>query len=884
MAPQTWANDAMHCSKLDEEAFYVGSDDDDYETPAHRQLQYKLAAKKYLHGDIPILITATLRGPFERSTGWTNPWAKSSPQLPSIKIKSNPTISPIKKSKNLSVSPQKRLQAANEGYLPSPESLKQVSLVNDPEHPYLEQDELDTVQKWRASISQPVQDKDIPVCAKRKRSLSTENWLKTIRNKRARQRTQTGRAADGFGRQLDLNTVSHTQIPASSTEVSLGLRDQDTQDILKPQCSFTSPSRPSPSKELLKRQAKQITEPAEVPILPQNTVALSSPVSLKNETGEARQLQVSNAQTTPRLPSTEFPVPSMSVVQLISPAKTDGSEKQDVKMACELDENDDIHADEAVCEEDEVMHETTTCKEATISEQHVTPVVTSISRPSSPSISTILSTSLARKPTPNANTLSDDHEDDKSSVISNDEDFNDASSEAESEMITPDAQLAEDICSVSHSIAMVEAVHYKPENHQTVALQSHAILPLPDASQDGYDASEVALGIDPEVDLATAAIAVLLSQNSVHETSENDADEALQHSIITSRPCTPPIDTASDELVLGCPVSPSDIPLPSTEIPVKAETQEDAMAVPEYQEQIEPHPPCASAREPVAPEPLTSSTSLDAIYEVETTPEPRLLLPKRFAKRSSLPKTNKPPRPAYVIEKTMEKPQTNQTTTPLGRMGPPPVLMARLCTPEPDFQVKSFSSFMSPSPRKSRRVFPQPKHGRRSCLAGSRNASDSIASQQQIRTVSWAMLAEDNEGGKSAIREQSPPPTISLGDLPTAETDRFANHFSAVVKRTDGLRHKFKSTAQRNSTKIDDKPQEVDQSTVACEVSDTTEAPTVAPAPSMANLQIPRERDAISMEPLDVMDDIFGQMGDMFKAFDVDAELDQARKLTGPVS
>lgn len=877
MAPQTWANDAMHCSRLDEETFYVGSDDDDYETPAHRQLQYKLAAKKYLNGDIPILITATLRGPFERSTGWTNPWAKTSPHLPPNKIKSNTTISPIKKSKSLSVSPQKRLQAANEGYLPSPESLKQVSLVNDPEHPYLEQDELDTVQKWRASISQPAHDKDIPVCGKRKRSLSTENWLKTIPNKRARQRTHTGRTADDFGRQLDLNTVSHTQIPASSTEVSLGLRDQDSQDVLKPQYSFTPPSRPSPTKELRKRQAKQTADATEMSILPKNTVALSSPVSLKNETGEAREVQVSNAQTTPTLPSTEFPVPSISVVQLISPAKTDGSEKQDIKMACELDENDDTHAGEAVCEEDDVMHEASTCKEVTISEQHGTPVVPSISCPSSPSNPPISATSLTRKPTPSANALSDDHEEDKSSVISNDEDLSDASSEAESEMITPDAQLAEDIFSVSHSTFMVEAVHYKPENHQAVALQSHAIPPLPDAS-------EVALGTDPEVDLATAAVAVLLSQNSVHKTSENDADEALQHSIITSRPCMPPTNTASDEPVLECPVSPSDIPLPSTEIPVKAEIQEDTIAVPEYPERMEPHPPCASATEPIPPEPLTSSTSLDAIYEVETTPEPRLLLPKRFAKRSSLPKTNKPPRPAYVMEKPIEKPQTNQTTTPLGIMGPPPIPVARLCTPEPDFQVKSFSSFMSPSPRKSRRVFPQPKHGRRSCLAGSRNASDSIASQPQIRTVSWAMLAEDNEGGKSAIREQSPPPTISLGDLPTAETDRFANHFSAVVKRTDGLRHKFKSTTQRNSTKNDDKPQEVDPSAIACEASDTTEAPTVAPVPSVANLETPRERDAISMEPLDVMDDIFGQMGDMLRAFDVDAELDQARKLSGPVS
>lgn len=878
MAIQTWTKDAVHRSNLDEDTFYVGSDDDDYDSPAHRQLRYKQAAKKYLNGDIPFILTATLQGPFESSKGWNNPWAKSNTHIPSWKSISKPTISPIKNMKGASKSPQKRLQTPNEGYLPSPESLKQVVLVNDMEHPYLERDELDTVQKWRDSVSQPAIDEGAQLCGKRKRSLSTENWLKTIPDKRAHKRTQLGRTSGNFGRQLDLNTVSHVQIPPSDIKnIDRDRSARETQALAKHQHAFTPPSRPSPTKEMLKLQVKQDTEVSEMSASQQPTVALSSPVSLRNGTHEPQELQNKPVHITPTLPCAEFPAPLVAVIQLISPAKTDGTDKQE--QNAREDESPDEHPDTVSSAEDEPIVKMDVSVETPVSAQLITPIIPTIARCPSPTSPPIISPSGCTKPNPDTSSVSEEHDEDDSSVRSTPGcQDDDESSEAESEIITPDAQLAADISTIRHSIEITEAVHYKPEIREATTLDFQ-VTPQMKSSHD--ESSEVALGTDHEVELATAAVAVLLSQSSTSNPDEHDADEALQQSIVKSRSCTP-TDTVLDEPVLERALSPSDIPLPSTESPVKMEVLEDSAAVVGNPEESAKTPNCDSAKEPSPPPVQPCGTSLDAIYEVETTPEPRLLLPKRFTKRCSHPKTNKQPRPVHESDKSAREQETSQPkVTPLGIMAPPPLPVARFRTPEPDFQVKSFSSFMSPSPR-HKRYMPRPnKSGRKSCLAGSRNTNDAISSQQAAKTVTWAIVAEDNDGGERTLKEQSPPPTVSLGDLPTAETDKFANHFSAVVKRTDGLRHKFRSTKQYSDDRSDNKLPEVVQEDVVMETKEDDGVCTATQVPPTTEVEISREREAMSMEPLDVMDDIFGQMGDILKGFDVDAELNQARKQTG---
>ena len=42
-----------------------------------------------------------------------------------------------------------------------------------------------------------------------------------------------------------------------------------------------------------------------------------------------------------------------------------------------------------------------------------------------------------------------------------------------------------------------------------------------------------------------------------------------------------------------------------------------------------------------------------------------------------------------------------------------------------------------------------------------------------------------------------------------------------------------------------------------------------------------RDREDLSMEPLDIVEDMFRDMGDILQVFNVDAELDQARRVEG---
>ncbi len=57
-----------------EDVLYSGSEDEYYASAAERKGRYEAAARRFLEGETPLLLSTKLSGPFSRKSGWQNPW------------------------------------------------------------------------------------------------------------------------------------------------------------------------------------------------------------------------------------------------------------------------------------------------------------------------------------------------------------------------------------------------------------------------------------------------------------------------------------------------------------------------------------------------------------------------------------------------------------------------------------------------------------------------------------------------------------------------------------------------------------------------------------------------------------------------------------------
>ncbi|KAJ6439408.1 choline oxidase [Purpureocillium lavendulum] len=219
----------------------------------------------------------------------------------------------------------------------------------------------------------------------------------------------------------------------------------------------------------------------------------------------------------------------------------------------------------------------------------------------------------------------------------------------------------------------------------------------------------------------------------------------------------------------------------------------------------------------------------------------------------------------------------------------------RLSTPEPQFSVKPFASFVTPSPERTRQ--------RRGCageVIDNRRRVSALKNRWSVprtsRRVSWRLPDEDAERDRFADCEErehqsspvhksrtaSPPPATPIGELPTLDSDRFRKHFAAVASRTDGLRQKLIPTASQeiaHSPGLQGMAIKFLATEDARPIEETSESG-AEHGPDAGHCQAHQAHE--SQEPMDVVDDLFREMDDFLQVWDVDAELDQARR-TGPV-
>lgn len=187
----SWGKDAIHCDTncSAEDTFYVGSDDDDYENPSIRRERLALAGQRFLDGSLPFILTSTLKGPFDKASGWKNPWSKhqkyENTSTATTSVEPIPPVPAKKYARNIKGKRiAKKHKEEAECYLPSPESLKQESIA-ETGHPFLDDDELDAVRSWRDNVASSPAFLDDPLASKQnKQSKGSRNWLKTNIRKR----------------------------------------------------------------------------------------------------------------------------------------------------------------------------------------------------------------------------------------------------------------------------------------------------------------------------------------------------------------------------------------------------------------------------------------------------------------------------------------------------------------------------------------------------------------------------------------------------------------------------------------------------------------------------------------------------------------------------
>uniref|UniRef100_A0A8H7NEL8 Uncharacterized protein n=1 Tax=Bionectria ochroleuca TaxID=29856 RepID=A0A8H7NEL8_BIOOC len=178
-----------------DEVLYEGSDDEYYESPEIRRARLSAAAKRFLDGDDTFILSSALKGPFEGSSGWANPWR--SKRSKNAQVESNATPSHARSRRTSRPSQTQNETQPNstlECHLLSPESLKQGPLAT---HNFMEEDEVARVQDWRTTIPSVDLENDTfwagnptasasPQTRSRKRKLAQElDWLKGT-NKRPR--------------------------------------------------------------------------------------------------------------------------------------------------------------------------------------------------------------------------------------------------------------------------------------------------------------------------------------------------------------------------------------------------------------------------------------------------------------------------------------------------------------------------------------------------------------------------------------------------------------------------------------------------------------------------------------------------------------------------
>lgn len=252
------SDEPLYCEAVhnkDDDEFYSGSEDDHYEGPLHRRLHIEKKAIDFLSGNVPFLLSASLRGPFDRKQ-WNNPWRSTRAESHAGSSKAQPART------RQTAAPEEDLpdtQGTSLYPLPSPETTNPPSARKNP---YMEEQDYSRIKNWRAAVKstsvstdpfwqsqQDGKDDDPPA---RKRS-ADPTWLhKRNRKKRRSTNPRNSTPDDSPSRGAAPTKGSQTRLLNTYPTVAQFLRDSSPpEDELaisghtSSPCSKTSPTNRS---------------------------------------------------------------------------------------------------------------------------------------------------------------------------------------------------------------------------------------------------------------------------------------------------------------------------------------------------------------------------------------------------------------------------------------------------------------------------------------------------------------------------------------------------------------------------------------------------------------------------------------------------------------
>lgn len=242
-----WEEDTIYCEATcpPEDVFYQGSDDEEYDNANSRRQRCEAAGQRFLDGRTPYLISANLKGPFDKVSGWVNPWRSKhrtagSSQGTRISPGKLARSAKVKRTVSISETVAPGPHDSLECHLPSPESLKQGSVTEA--HPYLEDDELVMVQNWRSGVESVIKAPLVTTPRNlgfgQKRKAKESGWLKSLASKRCRT-------------DLMESGSINTPIPQRTRLASLGANASGPDDGLN--VSFSSVPEQLPSNSAAKK-------------------------------------------------------------------------------------------------------------------------------------------------------------------------------------------------------------------------------------------------------------------------------------------------------------------------------------------------------------------------------------------------------------------------------------------------------------------------------------------------------------------------------------------------------------------------------------------------------------------------------------------------------
>ena len=994
-----WKDDTIYCEATCDpcDVFYEGSEDDDYIDSATRRLRYEAAGRRFLDGDAPFLLSASLRGPFDRASGWVNPWrSKKAERRPSPCVPQSTTPTPTRSSARKSKSKPHQHVEVSEGtvcHLPTPESLKQVQIME--RHPYLEDTDLTRVQLWREEVTPNLLRRDEfregtaradPEFPRKRRAASTE-WLKRPSDKRRRaddvelgfvksplqKRRRASRVSrkavnNGAAAPINLN-ASFISAPESRPKFQVIRRQENaenTEDELNTSFNISfnsaparmmSPKRISPRRDVRKNSDGHHWD-SEDELSREKLAAatLSSPVSNTgnskkpfNSTGLPCEGKCGSLAGPESREQRHGGSPAVEIGQMASQKMSeDHAANVDVPVSFKS------HSEQSFCFKRRSQSAKSKCQERKASSDQGEALATtndtsneseSCSGMSAAGRLGCAQTTAHMSPGyvvsrhesnidiggPDPETMDSNNCEDQVNVdielSGHDEDCQMADAEIDQDQKEPDEQyISAQSSLIQHNPEQRALITSQPEkigaSHHLSLTSEHVCTRAQEASLGAEDDEHNSLGTGG-YDTTSSPMLARMAQQIAQDTTLYMSDTALsrQPSLQVSNgqpdvdlPATPDrndrardFEKSVNDRICGRSAWTTS-PAPPRQTIVECTGSGDIEG-----ESGERTDPVALEGDSIVTAPQQSPWAKPPVSHFQAV-QPKM-------------STDEPPRDVidaseagdhaacgvvgfvgheapvdghrYGARQQANLAEVDETSHAKCGILPAltPLTLVQESTPEPRFSVKSFASFMSPSPQRTRkwksRVTLESTSLRLpdTSLDLSSTAENPWKSQPWKKRVSWAPLPNEMQDGSSEASEHaahrafslgtkgrgaSPPPETAIADLPTSEDSKFHKHFAKVATTTNVLKRRLLPKALREESLLDSPgPYAMAEKFVAAEQLKKQELGRVdclaGDSHSGQRLLLADE----SQDPLHVADDIFR---DMLQTWDIDAELDQIRR------